>query len=86
MVLDDDAQNDVHQRDIIGHDDEDLAFLQAGPGDVVLNTPKPPQRLEQFSVICIICNRMIGTSFKFLVDHSKLSSIGILFGQSSMRQ
>lgn len=70
MVLDHDAQNDVRdqngaiQDDMIGHDDEDLALLQAGSGDVVLYSPKPPQRLEQFSVICIICNRMIGTSFQ----------------------
>lgn len=48
------------QEDLIGHDPEDLAFLQPRPGDVVQNTPKPPQRLEAFSVICIICNRMIG--------------------------
>lgn len=50
----------ISQEDSIGHDPEDLEFLQARPGDVVLNTPKPDQRLEQFSVICIICNRMIG--------------------------
>lgn len=51
------------EEDLIGHDAEDLAFLKSRPGDVVLNTPKPAQRLEQFSVICIICNRMIGKSF-----------------------
>lgn len=68
MVLNDDAHNDVHdqnaaiQDEIVGHDDEDLAFLR--PGDLVLNTPKPPQRREQFSVVSIICNRMIGTSFQ----------------------
>ncbi|MCJ1460573.1 hypothetical protein MMC28_010955 [Mycoblastus sanguinarius] len=49
------------QEDLIGHDPEDLAFLHPEPGNIVLNNPKPPQRLEWFSVVCIICNRMIGT-------------------------
>lgn len=46
----------------IGHDEADLAFLDAHaqPGDVDLNNPQPDQRLRQFSVICIIFNRMIG--------------------------
>ena len=48
------------QEDLIGHDPEDLAFLHPEPGNIVLNNPKPPQRLEWFSVVCIICNRMIG--------------------------
>lgn len=84
MALDNDAQNNVHDRnaatqdDMIGHDDEDLAFLHAGPGDVVLNTPKPPQRLEQFSVICIICNRMIGKLFQTLEDSLKSSFCPII--------
>lgn len=50
----------ITQNESIGHDPEDLEFLQPRPGDVVLSSPKPPQRLESFSVICIICNRMIG--------------------------
>ncbi len=67
---DDDFSTNVHDQDLaveeenpIGHDAEDLAFLQAQPGGLVLNTPKPAQRLEQFSVICLICNRMIGKCF-----------------------
>lgn len=50
------------EEDSIGHDEADLAFLNAHaqPGDIDLNNPKPDQRLRQFSVICIICNRMIG--------------------------
>lgn len=44
----------------IRHDEADLAFLDAQPGDIDLNNPKPDQRLQKFSVICIICNRMIG--------------------------
>lgn len=48
------------EENLIGHDPEDLAFLHHEPGDILLNNPKPPQRLEAFSVVCIICNRMIG--------------------------
>ena len=48
------------KENLIGHDPEDLAFLQPQDGDIHLNNPKPPQRLEAFSVVCIICNRMIG--------------------------
>ena len=52
--------SDSGQEDLIGHDPQDLAFLHPEPGDIILNNPKPPTRLEGFSVICIICNRMIG--------------------------
>lgn len=48
------------KENLIGHAPEDLAFLQPQDGDIHLNNPKPPQRLEAFSVVCIICNRMIG--------------------------
>ena len=48
--------------DSIGHHEKDLAFLEAHaqPGDIDLNNPRPDQRLQKFSVICIIINRMIG--------------------------
>lgn len=48
------------KEDLVGHDAEDLAFLQPEPGEIAVNNPKPLQRLGWFSVICIICNRMIG--------------------------
>ena len=48
------------KENLIGHAPEDLAFLQPQDGDIHLNNPKPPQRLEAFSEVCIICNRMIG--------------------------
>lgn len=54
------AQRAPSEDDSIGHDEADLAFLDAQPGDIDLNNPKPDQRLRQFSVICIIYNRMIG--------------------------
>lgn len=66
MVLTQDSQIELQahgvssEEDSIGHDEADLAFLDAQPGDIDLNNPKPDQRLRQFSVICIICNRMIG--------------------------
>lgn len=68
MVLTQDSQieQQAHRvpsaEDSIGHDEADLALLDADaqPGDIDLNNPKPDQRLRQFSVICIICNRMIG--------------------------
>lgn len=50
----------ANEEGLIGHDPQDLEFLQRRPGDVALNSPKPQQRLEAFSVICIICNRIIG--------------------------
>ena len=55
-------QKDPSEEDSIGHHEEDLAFLEAHaqPGDIDLENPKPDQRLHQFSVICIIINRMIG--------------------------
>lgn len=85
MALDHGPQNEIRdqdvtlQEDLIGHDAEDLAFLQTRPGDVVLNTPKPAQRLEQFSVICIICNRMIGKFFKRMTESTERSGSGRLF-------
>lgn len=68
MVTTQDSQIELQPQKVpseegsIGHDEADLAFLdaQAQPGDIDLNNPKPDQRLRQFSVVCIICNRMIG--------------------------
>lgn len=62
MVQDNDAQADLHDvdHDSIGHDPQDLDFLLSQPGGVVLNAPKPAQRLNRLDVICIICNRTIG--------------------------
>ena len=56
-----DAQerDESSQEDLIGHDQEDLDLIRPENGDVVTTNPKLPQRLEAFSVICIICNRMI---------------------------
>ena len=55
-----DGSDNGAKENFIGHDPEDLAFLHPEPGNILLNNPKPPQRLEVFSVVCIICNRMIG--------------------------
>lgn len=54
------AQRVPSTEESIGHDEADLAYLDARPGDIDLNNPQPDQRLGKFSVICIICNRMIG--------------------------
>lgn len=58
--------DDGAKEDLTGHDPEDLAFLHSEAGNIVLNNPKPPQRLGWFSVVCIICNRMIGQSLHSL--------------------
>lgn len=50
----------VTQDDLLGHDAEDRTFLQINPGDIFLNNLKPPERLGSFTVVCIICNRVIG--------------------------
>lgn len=62
MVHENDAHSEIQDVDheSIGHDPQDLEFLQPQPGGVILNTPKPIQRLGRLDVICIICNRMIG--------------------------
>lgn len=62
MVQDNDPPADFHDvdHDSIGHDPQDLDFLLSQPGGVVLNAPKPAQRLNRLDVICIICNRTIG--------------------------
>lgn len=62
MVQENDAQADVHDVDheSIGNDPQDLDFLLSQPEGVVLNAPKPAQRLNRLDVICIICNRTIG--------------------------
>ncbi|KAG8528529.1 uncharacterized protein KY384_007447 [Bacidia gigantensis] len=48
------------QEALVGHDQEELDLIHPEKGSVLLTNPKLPQRLEAFSVICIICNRMIG--------------------------
>lgn len=66
MVLQQDSQVEPQAHKVpseaesIGHDEADRVFLDPQPGDIHLNNPRPDQRLRQFSVICIICNRMIG--------------------------
>ena len=62
MVQYNDPQAEVHDadRDSIGNDPQDVDFLLAQPGGVVLNAPKPAQRLNRLDVICIIWNRTIG--------------------------
>ena len=66
MTLPQDSQTELQahrvpsKEESIGHDEADLAYLDAQPGDIDLNNPQPDQRLGKFSVICIICNRMIG--------------------------
>ena len=52
--------NGRSQEELIGDDLEELNLLRTEPGSVVLKNPKRPQRLRAFTVICIICNRMIG--------------------------
>ena len=74
---DPDAQNydpeNGAKENSIGHDPEDIAFLHPEPGNIILNNPKPQQRLGWFSVICVICNRMIGrSSSNFLLSSGEL--------------
>ena len=60
--------------DAIGHDPEDITYLSE-PGHIVLKNPEPPFRLGRFSVICIICNRMIGKrSFLVMTQSSTVLS------------
>ena len=69
------------EEDSIGHDPQDLAFLQPEPGDVNLNNPRQSQRLGWVSVILIIANRMIGTGIftttTKVIQHTQ--SVGITF-------
>lgn len=66
MVITQDSEIELQaqksEEDSIGHHEEDLAFLEAHaqPGDIDLKNPRRDQRLQKFSVICIIINRMIG--------------------------
>ena len=48
------------QEDLIGHDQEDLDLILPEAGAVINKNPKRPQRLKAFTVVCTICNRMIG--------------------------
>lgn len=52
--------NEASQEELIGNDLEELDLIRSAPGSVVLKNPKSPQRLKAFTVVCIICNRMIG--------------------------
>lgn len=66
MVTTQDSQIELQaqksKEDSIGHHEDDLVFVEAHaqPGDIDLNNPRPDQRLQKFSVICIIINPMIG--------------------------
>ena len=69
------------EEESIGHDPQDLAFLQPEPGDVNLNNPQKTQRLGWITVILIISNRMIGTGIftttTKVIQHTH--SVGITF-------
>ena len=69
----------------IGHDPQDLAFLNT-PGDVDLDNPRKSRRLGWISVILIIANRMIGMcmwcTFSFstsLGSHTQANRDGHLY-------
>lgn len=58
--------NEASQEELIGNDLEELDLIRSAPGSVVLQNPKRPQRLKAFTVVCIICNRMIGKYGRFI--------------------
>ena len=59
-----------------GLDERDLAILEHArrdPDRIVESTPKPPERLGYFSVVCLILNRSIGINSETLMNNFLLT-------------